>query len=213
MAKSELNKTDIMKDNLKFLSILFILQARMKGDNAIVFPDKPFLLDGKRYVGASVNRDMQLLSRDESEGTTVTGLLTVDGSEDWDDRRWDELRDGILRSTCKGADPAARLTDDDCDMLLRCIDLAFTQGKAVGAKQKRWILTCIDGEGKLVSVESFHTMEDGMETMRKQVLAEQQDLENSGYDAIAYDIHGNATLHAEVTRGSETVYTWDLTGA
>lgn len=197
-----------MKDNIKFLSILFILQARMKGSSATVFPDKPITLDGKRYVGASVNNELQNITLAESDGENVTALLTVDGSEDWNDKRWDALRDGVLRATCAGRNPNNRLVDEDHDMLVRCIDLAFNQGKAVESARPKYILTCITGEGKLASAEVFSTPEKARKAMGEQVLSEKMDLENSGYDNVTHNIEA---CHAVVAKDGEPIYTWDIT--
>lgn len=141
------------KDNLKFLSILFLILARSCGKKTITFPNSPFEFDGKSYVAAGVGSD-QSLTLYSGHGKTLTDFLTVTGEEDWPDGIWDDIFRGLYVSTLRQTQD----TNDDIDDMLAMMDQVFNQGKTVGEsrpKSSRYIVVEWPDSQALMGLDGF----------------------------------------------------------
>lgn len=195
-----------MKDNLKFLSTLFLLRAVLTDKPllplpSIQFPGDPLELDGRRYTSVDLNVfDQELTLRDGNDALTVTG------EEDWPADRWDALREGLYDKV-RGA-----VHDNAYDILLRCMDLAFRTGKKVEAGRPVWVLVCTNNEGEVVSAERYCSPDLARRAMRAQLKAEADDLYSSGYDVedVTEEVHG---ANACLLKDGEVVYTWHVSKA
>ena len=192
-----------MKDNLKFLSTLFLLRAVLTDKpllplSSIQFPGDPLELDGRRYTSVDLNvLDQELILRDGNDALTVTG------EEDWPADRWDALREGLYDKV-RGA-----VHDNAYDILLRCMDMAFRTGKKVEAARPVWVLVCTNNEGEVVSAERFISSEAARKAMLADMKAEADDLRLSGWDDD--DISEDADArNARLLKDGEVIYTWHV---